>query len=178
MVDDPIEEARQRWLEQGWVDAAPGLAFAAALARTQQIFVSKLELELRPLGLSLARFEVLMQLTFTREGAMALSRLRDRLQVAPGAVTNVIDRLESDGYVTRDTSPSDGRVTIATVTKSGRRLGMKAARLLNKRVYEALEIPAEQIEEAFEQLQAIRRSLGDIPAGNERASLGLRQPDS
>lgn len=161
MVNDPIEEARQRWLEQGWDEAAPGLAFVASLARTQQIFVSRLEQELRPIGLSLARFEVLMQLIFTREGAMALGRLRSRLQVAPGAVTNAIDRLERDGYVRREPSASDGRVTIASVTKSGRQLGMKAARRLNKNVYEAMGVGADEIAKAFEYLQAIRHSLGD-----------------
>ena len=163
MVDDPIEEARQRWLDQGWNEAAPGLAFVAALARTHQLFTSRLEVELRPIGLSLARFEVLMQLIFTREGAMALGRLRGRLQVAPGAVTNAIDRLERDGFVRREISPSDGRVTIATVTKEGRKLGMKAARMLNKRVYQAMDVPPEHVDEAFEVMQKIRTSLGDRP---------------
>jgi DNA-binding MarR family transcriptional regulator len=103
-----------------------------------------------------------MQLVFSRDGAMPLGRLRVRLQVAPGAVTNAIDRLEYDGLVRREAHPTDGRVAIATVTRSGRALGMKAARVLNEKVYEPLELPPALVDSVFQQLQDIRRHLGDI----------------
>jgi hypothetical protein len=37
--------------------------------RSRQIFLRRIETELRPLGLTLARFEVLMQLLFSRNGS-------------------------------------------------------------------------------------------------------------
>jgi DNA-binding MarR family transcriptional regulator len=75
--------------------------------------------------------------------------------------------LELDGLVTREPDPDDGRVSIATVTPAGRSLGLKAARMLNKKVYKPIEIPADLIDKVFEQLQEIRRYLGDIPNGHE-----------
>ena len=160
--EDPIEEARQQWVAQGWESAAPGVALIGSLVRTQQIFVRRLEQELRPLELSLARFEVLMQLTFSRNGSMPLGRMRRRLQVAPGAVTNAIDRLEKDGLVRRQSDAADGRVTIASITHSGRARGLQAAKIVNERVYENLELNPELVDSLVDQLRVIRDHAGDF----------------
>lgn len=160
--DDPIEEARQQWIAQGWEDAASGVALIASLVRSQQIFVRRLESELRPMGLSLARFEVLMQLMFSRNGSLPLSRMRQRLQVAPGAVTNAIDRLELDGLVRRQTDAEDGRVTIASITRTGRQLGLKAAKILNKNVYARMDLDPVFVDHLIDQLKVIRQEAGDF----------------
>lgn len=160
---DPIEEARQQWVAQGWEEAAPGVALVASLVRCQQIFVSRLEQELRPLGLSLARFEVLMQLHFSGHGSLPLGRMRMRLQVAPGAVTNAIDRLERDGLVTRQTHIEDGRVTVALITRKGRTLALKAAKVINESVYHDMGMTAEEMNALFDGLKVIRQRAGDFP---------------
>lgn len=162
LAEDPIEEARQQWIAQGWDKAAPGLALIASLVRTQQIFVQRLEQELRPLGLSLARFEILMQLLFSRNGSLALGRMRTRLQVAPGAITNAIDRLEQDGLVRRQSDAADGRVTIASITRAGRTRGLKAAQIVNERVYEKMDLDPDYMHTVYEQLRVIREHAGDF----------------
>lgn len=162
-AEDPIEEARQQWIAQGWDTAAPGLAVVASLVRTQQIFVSRLEQELRPLGLSLARFEVLMQLLFSRNGSMPLGKMRDRLQVAPGAVTNAIDRLERDGLVARQTHAEDGRITIARITRDGRTLALKAVTQVNEHVYHHMNMTQDEMETLYNQLQLIRQRADGFP---------------
>jgi DNA-binding MarR family transcriptional regulator len=166
LAHDPIDEARQQWIAQGWESAAPGLAVVSSLVRAGQIFVSRLEQELRPLGLSLARFEVLMQLLFSRHGSLPLGKMRVRLQVAPGAVTNVIDRLESDGLVARQTDATDARVTIARITREGRVRALKAVERVNEHVYEHMDMTTAEMEALFEQLKVIRERAGDFPAGS------------
>jgi DNA-binding MarR family transcriptional regulator len=164
LAQDPIDEARQQWIAQGWDSAAPGLAVVSSLVRAGQIFVSRLEQELRPMGLSLARFEVLMQLLFSRHGSLPLGKMRVRLQVAPGAVTNAIDRLERDGLVARQTDAKDARVTIARITREGRVRALKAIEQVNEHVYNQMNMTPDEMEALFEQLKVIRQRAGDFPA--------------
>jgi len=159
---DPIAEARRLWEEHGWTEAASGMALITSVVRVQQVFVVRIEQELRPLGLSLARYEVLMLLVFSRKGELPLGKLGARLQVQPGAITNAIDRLEADGCVVRRPHPTDGRTTLAKITPRGRSKALKAVEVLNERVYEALDLPREKVDELFDLLQSVRAKAGDF----------------
>ena len=90
---DPIAEARRRWVEHGWVDAAPGMAAITSLMRAQAIVSRRVEVALRPLGITFARYEVLMLLSFSRRGSLPMSLIGARLQVHQTSVTNAVDRL-------------------------------------------------------------------------------------
>ena len=92
---DPIEAARGTWAERGWVDAADGMAAVTSVMRAHQIMLARVDDALRPLGLTFARYELLMLLQFSRTGSLPLSKIGSRLQVHPASVTNVVDRLES-----------------------------------------------------------------------------------
>src|SRR3954462_12009877 len=98
---DPIAEARRRWIEQGWEDAAPGMAAVTSLMRAQQIVSARVEEVLRPFGLTFPRYEVLMLLVLSRRGTLPMSRIGERLQVHPASVTNAVDRLEGQEFVRR-----------------------------------------------------------------------------
>ena len=78
---DPIAEARRNWVANGWSDAADGMALVTSIVRVQQIFLARIERTLAPFGLTFARYEVLMLLTFTRTGQMPLGKIGQRLQV-------------------------------------------------------------------------------------------------
>ena len=160
---DPIAEARRRWEQHGWGAAAPGMALITSVVRVQQVFVVRIEQELRPLGLSLARYEVLMLLIFSHKGELPLGKIGAHLQVQPGAITNAVDRLEADGYVVRRQHPTDGRTTLAKITTKGRSKAMKAVQLLNERVYKALDLPLEKVDELLILLQSVRAKAGDFP---------------
>ena len=69
-------------------------------------------------GLTFARYEVLMLLSFSRQGALPLGKIGERLQVNAASVTNAVDRLEADGLVTRRSNPDDGRGRLARLTAS------------------------------------------------------------
>ena len=52
-------------------------------------------------------------------GPMTQKRLGERLSISPGAVTAMIDRLESKGYVERIPNPEDRRSALVLITKAG-----------------------------------------------------------
>ena len=52
-------------------------------------------------------------------GSMTQKRLGGRLSISPGAVTAMIDRLESRGYVERISNPEDRRSALVLITKAG-----------------------------------------------------------
>jgi DNA-binding MarR family transcriptional regulator len=128
---DPIHEARRQWVAHGWSEAAPGMVAVTTIVRVNQILMARIDAVLRPHGLTFARFEVLRLLAFTREGGLPMGKLTDRLQVHPAIVTNAVDRLESDGLVTRASNPRDGRSTIAKILPAGHRRLEPATRDLN-----------------------------------------------
>jgi DNA-binding MarR family transcriptional regulator len=113
---DPIEMARENWCRHGWRDAEAGMAVVTSIMRAQQLILGRVERELRPFGLTFARYEVLMLLFFSRRGELPVGRVGERLQVHPASVTNAVGRLESDGLVERRPNPRDGRSVLVAIT--------------------------------------------------------------
>src|ERR1700747_865915 len=88
---DPIARAAQTW-ENRFGDAK-AMAAVTTIMRVQQILLDQLDAVLRPHGLTFARYEALVLLSFSRDGAMPMSLIGQRLMVHPTSVTNTIDRL-------------------------------------------------------------------------------------
>ena len=61
--------------------------------------------DLRPFGLTFARYEVLMLLSFSTKGSLPLGKIGERLQVNAASVTNAVDRLEAQGLVVATAQP-------------------------------------------------------------------------
>src|SRR5207249_2316317 len=96
------------------------LAFAALRGRLAGGRLDELAALLRPYGLTFARYEALVLLTFSRRGALPLGMIGERLMVHPTSVTNTISRLERQQLVIRRPNPSDGRGRLAEITDAGR----------------------------------------------------------
>lgn len=158
---DPIAEARRRWVEHGWVDAAPGMAAITSLMRAQAIVSRRVEVALRPLGITFARYEVLMLLSFSRRGSLPMSLIGARLQVHQTSVTNAVDRLEAAEYVRRSPHPQDRRATIVTLTDAGRELAEKATEVLNRDVFSQPGLGPAGVEVLLGQLDDLRHDAGD-----------------
>ena len=158
---DPIELARQNWIDAGWGDAADGMAFVTSLMRSQQLVLARIEEVLRPHGLTFARFEVLRLLAFSRHGVLPVGKVGERLQVHPASVTNAVQRLEAAGLVTRSANPADGRSVLAAITPSGRRLVEHCTELLNHEVFTPLPLEQADRDAGAAALHALRRALGD-----------------
>lgn len=122
---DPIAEARRQWLLR-WPERADAMAAATSLMRAQQIVLAAVDDALRPFGLTFARYEALMLLSFTRHGQLPLGKMGPRLMVHPTSVTNIVNRLEADRLVVRVPHPTDRRTTLARLTPAGRALAQRA----------------------------------------------------
>jgi DNA-binding MarR family transcriptional regulator len=159
---DPILEARRHWREHGWGPAADGMAAVTSVFRAQQIYLARIDAVLRPLGLTFARYEVLMLLLFSRRGALPLNKVGARLQVHPTSVTNAVDRLEQQHLIRRVPHPTDGRTTLAEITESGRLLAEKATAAVNADVFSAPGLDGNEVSALVEILGQLREDAGDF----------------
>lgn len=158
---DAIAEGRRQWALR--YDAAEHMAASTAIMRAQQLVLAQLDPLLKPLGLSFARYEALMLLTFTRRGSAPMTKLGERLMIHPTSATSLVNRLVAQGYVTRESDPADRRVTLARITPAGRRAAKRATdRLVGARFgLSGLSEP-----EALQLLELVRRvrvGAGDLP---------------
>lgn len=159
---DPIAEARRQWERHGWAESAPGMAMVTSIIRAQQLVLHRADSALRDLGLTLARYEVLMVLVFSTRGTLPLSLIGNRLQVHPTSVTSLLDRLEDQGYVRRRAHPTDRRAKLAEVTPEGREVAQLATERLNERVYADPGIDEGDVETLIEILGRLRQQAGDF----------------
>lgn len=162
LESDPIEEARRQWVTHGWGSAADGMAAVTSIVRAQQIVLQRIDTVLRPLDLTFARYEILMLLSFTKRGALPMTRMGALLQVHPTSVTSAVDRLESQGFVERRPHPTDRRAVLAAITESGRARGLAATTALNAQVFEQLGITDHQTDQLRSVLRALRANAGDF----------------
>jgi DNA-binding MarR family transcriptional regulator len=157
---DPIARAAQIW--EGRFGDARAMAAVTAIMRVQQILLAQLDGLLRPHGLTFARYEALVLLTFSREGALPMRLIGQRLMVHPTSVTNTIDRLEQDGLVVRKPNPDDGRGTLAEITTAGREVVTAATRDLMAAEFGMGGYQDAQLEQLSEILRGLRIAAGDF----------------
>lgn len=162
LPDDPIDLARASWRDRGWGESADGMAVVTSIMRVQQVLLARVEAVLRPLGLTFARYEVLMLLRFSRKGCLPVGKIGERLQVHPASVTNAVQRLEQDGFVIRSANPHDGRSVLAEITPSGEAVAEIATAQLNDRVFSIVPIPPAAQHEVYTVLKDMRRAFGDF----------------
>ena len=128
---DPIAEAGRQWrLRWGEETASPMMA-ATSIMRVQQILMARLNATVEPFGLTFPRYEALMLLYLSRNGALPLGKMGARLQVHRTSMTNLIDGLERAGYARRSAHPTDRRTTMAEITERGREVAAQATDALN-----------------------------------------------
>jgi len=159
---DPIEEARRQWIDHGWGDVADGMAVVTSVMRVQQIFMAHIDVVLRPFNLTFSRFELLTLLSFTREGALPLSKAGSRLQVHPTSITNAVDRLEAERLVRRLPHRTDRRTTLVEILPAGRELLVGATTALNEQVFAHPGLSVTDAGRLFSLLRKVRASEGDF----------------
>lgn len=159
---DPIARARQQWVDAGWAEAADGMAAVTSVMRAHQIFVARVEATLKPLGVTFARYEVLMLLWFSKRGSLPMKVIGSRLQVHPTSVTNAVDRLEDAGLVTRSAHPDDRRALLVALTPAGRELAERATKALNAEVFERPDLAEADVKRLVDVVTRLRRTAGDF----------------
>lgn len=70
-------------------------------------------------GLSLAAYDVLVQLVEAPQRRLRMTELADAVLLSRSGVTRLVDRMERDGLVCRHRVDTDGRGVVATITDAG-----------------------------------------------------------
>jgi DNA-binding MarR family transcriptional regulator len=133
-----------------------------SVMRTQQILLAELNQRLHKYGLTFPRYEALMVLLFSRTGSLPRGKLGQRLQVHRTSVTNIVDKLERDGFVRREAHATDRRATLATITDEGRALAATATEELNGLAFALEGLSPAQEEQLTDLLEVVRRTAGDF----------------
>lgn len=158
---DPIAEAERQWRAHGWPDEAAGMAAVTNIVRIHQLLTQRIDGLLRPFGLTFARYEVLMLLTFSSNGALPMAKIGQRLQVHPASVTSAVDRLESQGFVIRKRPTDNRRLVLAELTDKGRRVALEATDVLNGQVFADLGLPSTDVSRLRDLVTRLRAYEGD-----------------
>jgi DNA-binding MarR family transcriptional regulator len=157
---DPIERAGATWEKR--FGPASAMRAATSVFRAQQILLARFDEALRPHGVSFARYEVLVLLTFSRSGELPLKVIGSRLMVHPTSVTNAIDRLVAAGFVVRRPNPADGRGVLAGITDTGRAVVEGATAALTGLDFGLGDLPEAERESLFDTLRRVRLGAGDF----------------
>jgi DNA-binding MarR family transcriptional regulator len=157
---DPIDEAARQWGLR-W-DAVEQMHAVTSLMRVQQVVLGQLDEILRPHGLTFARYEALVLLTFSRAGSLPLGKMGERLQVHATSVTSIVDRLEAAALVVRRRHPDDGRAVLAEITDAGRALVEAATADLVAARFALTALDPEQLRTLSDLLRPVRRDAGDF----------------
>ena len=99
-----------------------------AVLRAANSLESQVEARLATIGLSLPKLAALHHLASSGD-SMPLGQLAERLSCVKSNVTQLVDRLESDGLVSRAPDPGDRRSRLAVITPAGRRLYEQGVRI-------------------------------------------------
>ncbi len=134
-----------------WLDDAQQHSWRA-LMMGMTLLLERLDDDLRrEHHMSLNEYEVLVRLSERPGRAMRMAHLADAMAHSRSRVTHTVARMESAGYISRGTTPEDGRGVIATMTEKG---------------YELL------VDAAPCHVESVRRNVVDLVAGDDFAAVG------
>ena len=79
------------------------------------------ERKVRELGIHHTQHRVLMHIARS-EGTVNQKQIAEKFDVSPAAIAGVIKKLESNGYITRETLESDNRYNQVKITEKGKEI--------------------------------------------------------
>jgi MarR family transcriptional regulator, 2-MHQ and catechol-resistance regulon repressor len=130
-----------------------------ALVRAEANLTRRLAADLDRIGVSATGFTMLVLLT-SAGGNLELRTMRRRLGASKATATEVLDTLESRGFVSRSRLESDRRAVSVALTQPGHNL-----------VTHAFPAHAERVREAFGVLDEVeKRQLADLCRKLDRAA--------
>ncbi len=122
-------------------DACPAegaLGLLALLIKSGRIAESRLDQALDSAGLTFVKWRMLDAIV--KSGStIALGKLAEHLRCVKSNVTQLTDRLESEGTVRRVSDPDDRRSTLIELTESGKgmhRAGLEALESVTRALFE------------------------------------------
>jgi DNA-binding MarR family transcriptional regulator len=157
---DPIAEARRLW-EQRW-DGGAVMAAATSIMRAQQIVQANVDEALRPFELTFARYEALVLLSFSRHGRLPMGKMGERLMIHPTSVTNIVDRLEAQGFVRRLPHDRDRRTTLVEITDEGDRIKDRATKEIVALAFGLDSLSERELDQLTNLIRKLRVARGEF----------------
>ncbi len=108
--------------------AAPASTTFWALVHASDAAQAHLESRLESCGLSIPKLAALQRLVEAGD-SLPLGQLAERLSCVKSNVTQLMDRLEADGFVSREADPNDRRSRLAVITATGRKAYAEGAKV-------------------------------------------------
>ena len=136
--------------------------FPLALAELSSAWRNKLDMRLKPLGLSQAKWRILFYLSIekTPPNQVALAR---RLSIEGPTLVGLLDRLSQDGWLTRTHNIDDRRTKTIELTPKAKSTIVKIHRIANKLREELLNaISIKELSICEKVLQQIKRNIETI----------------
>lgn len=119
-------------------------------------------------GVTLPQFDILAQLYREPDG-LRLGELSRRTMVTNGNITGLIERLEADGLVRRETPGADRRVTVARLTDFGQTVFAKMAQIHEKWLRDLMaDVDRDTIASLLRDIKRVKKSVGNhLLEGND-----------
>jgi DNA-binding MarR family transcriptional regulator len=124
---DLVERGIQQWKRERPDIDSSGKAVVGRLLRLEEVVLRTLNQVLEPFGMKYQEYAVLATLRVA--GApyrLSPSRLQSTLLFTSGGLSNLLKRLEKEGWVKRSIDPNDGRGVLVKLTAKGVRLADEA----------------------------------------------------
>lgn len=151
-----------------------------ALLRSLRVHRTAVARQFESLGLNVgmtgARFTLLMTLHFSRDELLAQNEISRKLNVSRTNVTNLIDGLERDGLVERIPNPADRRVSYAQLTPSGHDLCLRLMPMIVRLMEDATRGFSSEEKALFKEfLYRVQRNIVSAYPGHYARGLGVDQ---
>jgi DNA-binding MarR family transcriptional regulator len=158
---DAIRAAQHNWEQRG-LPEPEAMTAAISIMRAEQIIGEAVDQALRPLGLTFPRWEILMLLSFSRQGSLPMTKIGDRLRQDPTGISRLVDKLEKQGLVRRDAHPTDRRTTLAVLLPAGQKVARRGVIAVG-RVRFGLSLGNADLLELTRIITDLRSQAGDFP---------------
>ena len=157
-LNDPVSMAARSW-EQRWPERNR-MQTATELMHAHRMLITDLDEKLRPMGLTYARYEVLLLLFFDHRGALPLVELTDQLQVEANSSFSSVRWLEDNDLIERVLEPGDDGEVFAEITPKGRALTDRASQIVADAQFGLGSMSEAECRQLAELLSRQRRTRG------------------
>lgn len=138
----------------------PSEEIGPLIAETARLWRTRLDARLQPLGLSQARWRVLVALAKAGEEGLLQRELAEMIWVEQPTVAAVVDRMEKDGWIERRTREEDRRCkTILLTPQAHEAVSQVFAEASRLREEICHELGKAQLEQCVDTLSHIKQRL-------------------
>lgn len=126
---------------------------------TSHFYQEALNQELIPYGITFRQFQVIGWLVY--EGPLSQVELAERMMIEPPTLVRILDRMERDGWIQRESDPKDRRRKVIKVLPEAKPVWLKMVSCLKRLRKKATQgMTEDQVETLKTLLIQVQENLG------------------